>query len=181
MKVLDNLVSKSFQNKIENYLLNNNFPWFYQKESLQSSMPKKYKIQTKDTFNEFQMCHKFIDKGKINSQHIEIIVELLKELKMETSQILRCKANLKFKTTTNKKHNIFHIDNPNSHKVLIYYVNDSDGDTVFFDEDLNIKKKITPKMGNMVLFNGNSPHAASHPIKSHRYIISYTFLYKNFK
>jgi len=175
VKVFDNLVSKLFQNKIENYLLNNNFPWFYQKESLQSSMPKKYKIQTKDTFNEFQMSHKFIDKGKINSQHIGIIVELLKELKMETSQILRCKANLKFKTTTNKKHNIFHIDNPNSHKVLIYYVNNSDGDTYL--KLNNSIKTVKPKKGRVLTFDGKIMHAANHPKKNDkRLIINFNML-----
>ena len=175
MKVLDNLVSKSFQNKIENYLLNDHFPWFYQKESLQSSMPKKYKIQTKDTFNEFQMSHIFINKGKINSQYIEIIVELLKQLKMETSEILRCKANLKFKTDNNRKHNIFHIDSPHPHKVLIYYVNDSDGDTYLQLE--NSIKTVKPKKGRVLIFDGKIMHAANHPKKNDkRLIINFNML-----
>jgi len=108
-------------------------------------------------------------------------------IKIKYEDIVRCHVNHQipvYNNSNQNKHNTPHLDFPNLKDpcfTLIYYVNDSDGDTVFFDEDLNIKKKITPKMGNMVLFNGNSPHAASHPIKSHRYIISYTFLYKNFK
>ena len=110
MKVIDNKVSKALQNKIEEYFLHNNFPWYYNNNSLGKHVPKKYKNLTKDSFNEFQLTHKFVDKGKVNSSHINIIIDLLHELNMEGSHILRCKANLKFKSNTRKKHNGFHVD-----------------------------------------------------------------------
>ena len=110
MKVIDNKVSKTLQNKIEEYFLHDNFPWYYNNNSLGKHVPKKYKNLTKDSFNEFQLTHKFVDKGKVNSSHINIIIDLLHELNMEGSHILRCKANLKFKSNTRKKHNGFHVD-----------------------------------------------------------------------
>ena len=110
MKVIDNKVSKALQNKIEEYFLHDNFPWYYNDNSLGKHVPKKYRTITKDSFNEFQLTHKFVDKGKVNSSHINIIIDLLHELNMEGSHILRCKANLKFKSNTRKKHNGFHVD-----------------------------------------------------------------------
>ena len=110
MKVIDNKVSKTLQNKIEEYFLHDNFPWYYNDNSLGKHVPKKYKTITKDSFNEFQLTHKFVDEGRVNSPHTNIIMNLLSELDMEGTPILRCKANLKFRTNTRKKHNGFHVD-----------------------------------------------------------------------
>mgnify|MGYP003148435537 CR=1 FL=1 len=172
MEIIDNCISKELQDKIENYFLQNTFPWFYQAHSLQKDQPKKYKIETKDTFNEPQFTHKFVDDGKINSSHIDIVIELLKELKMETSKVLRCKANLKFRTSSKKLHNIFHVDSPSPHKVLIYYIKDSDGDThIKLDKSI---KKINPKKGRVLTFDGSLMHAANHPkINSTRLVLNF--------
>ena len=66
-----------------------------------------------------------------------------------------------------------HFDTPNPHHVLIYYVNDSDGDTFFFDRrhgevwitDGNYKviDRVSPKKGRFVLFDGSIYHAGSNP------------------
>ena len=150
MKVIDNKVSKTLQNKIEEYFLHDNFPWYYNDNSLGKHVPKKYKTITKDSFNEFQLTHKFVDKGKINSPHTNIVMNLLSELDMEGTPILRCKANLKFRTNTRKKHNGFHVDHKDPHKVMIYYVNDSDGDT-FLKIGKSIKRVSPKKAGFSVL------------------------------
>ena len=169
MKIIDNCISKELQNKIEKYFVNKTFPWFYQENSLPLNTPKRYKKENNNTFNAPQFTHLFIDQGKINSSHMTIIIELLKELKMEHTQILRCKANLKFKTSTKKKHNIFHVDLPYKQRVMIYYVNDSDGDTY-----LQIGpsfKKVQPKKGRLLCFDGKIMHAANHPRKKDKRLI----------
>jgi hypothetical protein len=69
-----------------------------------------------------------------------------------------------------------HVDRYDPHFSLLYYVNDSDGDTVFFEDDkTTIIKKVSPKKGRMVLFDGSIPHAASTPTKNSRCIINYNF------
>ena len=175
MKVIDNKVSKTLQNKIEEYFLHDNFPWYYNDNSLGKHVPKKYKTITKDSFNEFQLTHKFVDEGRVNSPHTNIIMNLLSELDMEGTPILRCKANLKFKTNTRKKHNIFHMDHKDPHKVMIYYVNDSDGDT-FLKIGKSIKR-VSPKKGRVLCFDGKTMHAANHPRKTNkRLIINFNLL-----
>lgn len=94
--------------------------------------------------------------------------------------LIRCKVNCQVPTTNHPGkdyYNTPHIDftEINSPYItLIYYVNNSDGDTVFFSNDGSIKQRIPPKKGSIVIFNGNMPHAASHPIDNFRYIISYS-------
>jgi ectoine hydroxylase-related dioxygenase (phytanoyl-CoA dioxygenase family) len=72
----------------------------------------------------------------------------------------------------------------------LYYVCDSDGDTIIYDKKcetykefenminsntktLNIQKKITPKQGRVVLFNGLLYHTAEQPNKDIRCIVNY--------
>jgi hypothetical protein len=71
---------------------------------------------------------------------------------------------------------------------MLYYVNDSDGDTVLYDKsfedlkivdeyvdnknELNIVHRITPKRGRVVFFDGTVYHAPSTPTKNIRCIIT---------
>ena len=63
--------------------------------------------------------------------------------------------------------------------VALYYVCDSDGDTVIYNETeqsetYTIKSSITPKQGRMVIFDGSLYHAAEQPINSNtRCVVNY--------
>jgi hypothetical protein len=68
----------------------------------------------------------------------------------------------------------------------IYYVNDSDGGTVIFNEltntpirnneEISVKQVVQNKRGRMVIFNQDSLHAGCPPIESdNRIVINYNF------
>ena len=84
---------------------------------------------------------------------------------------------------TNGKYNTPHIDNKfwNSYS-MIYYVNDSDGDTIIFNETsdeekkkkpekLTINERIPPKKNRAVLFRGNYFHTSTNPIDNEKRIV----------
>ena len=56
--------------------------------------------------------------------------------------------------------------------IFLYYVNDSDGDTIIFDgvgpPDLEIRERITPKANSGVFFSNKFWHASSNPIRTNR-------------
>ena len=54
------------------------------------------------------------------------------------------------------------------HMVALYYVNDADGDTFFFDRNREVINRVTPKKGRMVVFDGLTLHASSMPSKDYR-------------
>jgi hypothetical protein len=76
-----------------------------------------------------------------------------------------------------------HVDlrNKYKHYILLIFLNDSDGDTIMYDlkvdgnihkqEELKIMKRLSPKAGRAVLFDGDYFHAWEHP-KDHDYRLS---------
>tara|TARA_B100001057_G_scaffold64039_3_gene57589 strand:- start:7158 stop:7685 length:528 start_codon:yes stop_codon:yes gene_type:complete len=65
-----------------------------------------------------------------------------------------------------------HTDRPEKHLGLIYYVNDSDGDTVFFEKE-KVIEKVTPKKGRIVLFDGETLHSGGFPTDNPRCIVNF--------
>lgn len=75
---------------------------------------------------------------------------------------------------TDKEHYDSHVDMQKWHKVLLYYVNDADGDTVFFNKkDGLIIDRVSPRKGRLVAFDGNIYHAAGIPKNGHRCVVNF--------
>ena len=113
---------------------------------------------------------------------------------LKYEHIFRCKINLQTKASeeTRGKFNAPHCDlgtsSEEKYLTALYYLNDSDGDTYFFNEtldeindiknlnNLSVLAKVSPKAGRLVIFPSNITHAGSHPIDStHRVVINYNF------
>jgi len=84
-----------------------------------------------------------------------------------------------------KSHNGIHVDLPIPHIACVYYVNDSDGDTIIYnnlygDNIENValieNQRVTPKAGRAVFFDGSRYHCSSQPTKRHRCIINFDLL-----
>ena len=69
-----------------------------------------------------------------------------------------------------------HIDYQYPHLAMLYYVTDSDGPTVFYDDHNNIIETVDPKKGTAVIFDGLIRHASSSPVEyRRRIVINYNF------
>jgi hypothetical protein len=87
---------------------------------------------------------------------------------------------------TKDKYGLPHPDCQTSGSMIaIYYITDSDGDTILFNEfykdDFDTTKKsiyktISPKKGRLVLFDGHRYHANSWPTKKERIILNINYI-----
>jgi hypothetical protein len=92
-----------------------------------------------------------------------IFLTLLDTANLDINRLQRVRLGLYLPIKTEEKYNNIHIDRPTKHTVLLYYVNDNDGDTYWFDKDDNIIHRFTPKANTAVVFDGMIRHASSNP------------------
>lgn len=174
-------VPDSLRDRIENTFNYAFFPWFY-------SDSIAYDSRNEQFLKDFQFYHLFYKDGSVYSDKYEMVYHLIYLFESYTAnkvaKVLRCKANL----TLNAEFNDFELantihqdsDNPKC-CTLLYYVNDSDGDTVIYNNDKSeVLFSHSPQKGKMVWFNPNLPHRATPPIKhKKRMVINFVLELEN--
>lgn len=131
-----------------------------------------------------QFIHPIAENNEITSNIYNLIFPIMlfleKEIGKSVKNMLRIKANCLIRDGLEEKYNAPHVDliDTGNFWSLIYYVNDSDGDTYLFDKSypeshigLSVIERITPKAGNALLLPSNLYHASSNPIHSQRRIV----------
>ena len=182
IKVFDDLLDDEVAKKIEDDF--DKCPWNVAGNivSLSNIALEKYKHKS-NVKDYIKFVHDFyeLDSQSDNTKIADIVLDaFLKHSNIKNINLLRAKANMQTQFTGNNSniHNTPHVDFLDMpHHVLIYYVNDSDGDTIFFDNKENEIQRVKPKRGRYAFFNGNILHAGCNPIKSnYRIIINYNMI-----
>jgi hypothetical protein len=171
IKIIDDAVPLNIQLAISKMCNDTYFPWYLQPTTVDME-------STSEFVKEYlQFCHTFIRDNDSTSEYAEHIItffnEICNRLDIPFLEIIRAKVNLQTQCNFSKEtfFNTPHIDKDTSHKVAIYYINDSDGDTYFFDNNLNIIKTVTPKQGRFIFFDGSIKHAGRHPILAEKRLV----------
>jgi hypothetical protein len=175
IKIIDDFLEPPYLKLIQDSF-NKNFPWYYLDN-----------ISTPDVSNitSFGFYHILVfDKKFTNSKFVPLFEKLIFKM-LEATQlktILKVRADMTM-FSKDKTIHVPHIDLlqdvdgvSNNHISAIFYVNDSDGDTVIFNErkhttedltpninDLTIKERITPKQNRFVMFSGSHIHTGHSP------------------
>lgn len=163
MKIKKNILSKKESDLfLKNTIYNKFFPWYYLHDSADA--------KKKDNFFNYSWVHGLIVDGKINSPFFKLfeknIFNILKKFKVEDKNIIRIRLG-KTVSIGKKYINNPHIDQQKEHYTILYYLNNSDGDTYFYKNDgKTLINKITPEQNKAVLFDGLTWHASSKPIKN---------------
>jgi len=179
IEVHDNIISLELANRIEHLLIGGeilDFKYVYQPNIVDENIKGLYApgfshvftLNNKQTFlpelTPFSFSLNQILYTFCNSQSILI------------KNIFQARAFLQLPIQSKPKKPGIHIDMSQPHWVCLYYVNDSDGETIFFDDNENEIKRITPKKGRIAFFNGNIPHSASLPTNNTRAVLNFDFL-----
>lgn len=89
-------------------------------------------------------------------------------------ELTRVKCNMVTRGATNTVPHVPHVDRYTPHTVLIYYVNDADGDTIVFEDNKEVC--ISPEKGKYIIFDGKYKHCGTSPtLSNHRLVINFNF------
>ena len=179
MKIINDFLEQEYFDDLQHHVLSPLWPWYYQNNI---SLGK-----TTDVSN-YGFTHKLInpdDKGYNVGQLNRFVYDVSQEV--GSSNVLRCRMDM----TTNRGNNIKlepHVDLTYSHTTAIFYVNDSDGNTIIYNEmynqidqeiddtQLTIKQEIEPKANRLIIFNGLHLHTGHTPsIHNQRVLINSNF------
>lgn len=185
---VDDFVNLKYQNKLENIMLDlGSFPWYYGSSTCDPNVRDGICVNNR-TKECAQFTHTFYSDGKITSDYYSLVEQFLPVLEERFTRnfkdsIIRIKANLILNNPSypNTFYNTPHIDDYSNVETALYYINDSDGDTVIFNENTNKNNltefsRVSPKKGKLALFDSSHFHASTPPITAkHRAVINFVF------
>jgi hypothetical protein len=175
IKVIDNVIPKDYQDYIFHLVTEPDFPLYFKK----NIVTHKYDMSQ----NIHGFIHSLYDENAQKSNYFSPIYPLVLNITEKTGVKFHALDRMRFNfilgnPDSKLDHHLPHVDNFLPHYVAIYYVNDCDGDTVIFNEMLDIptierdeefiernqwtiKERVSPKKGRMVIFDGRYYHASS--------------------
>lgn len=178
--VLDDSIPEDIQKLVEDSF-EHNFPWHYARGiSTGGGLGDANSGFANILYTDSQKSSN-IEKSSKEKQVLYMLIPILyKAVKdaydKKVSVLKRVRLGMFIKDQNKGRAHTPHIDQHYSHYTMLYYVNDSDGPTTFFD-NLDIIKSVSPKRGRCVLFPGDTYHSSSCPIESDiRIVCNYNFL-----
>ena len=187
--ILDDFVPKQYQDLIESQMLSQEVNWHYMRDITYDNekLDELHVAESKPAF-----AHKFYDRkaGIISPGYglvLPVVYMACEKVKFHINEVIAVRSFLTI-PLPNLQNSVDHphVDREVSHLVVLYYVTDSDGDTVIYDktfrdvspnnlklEELKVFKSITPKKGRAIVFDGSRYHASTRPTKGHRCVVNF--------
>ena len=171
--VIDDFISLEYQEKIKQDLLGleNIFPWHYSEDVTAAG--------DFDSQHRPAMSHQYVqidddnDTSEIISVYHHLFTPLLSKacqyLKIPETEVIQGRSFLQWPLVNidTSVVDLPHIDLDEGfeHIVVLYYVIDSDGDTIIYNERTESptyteKQRVSPKQGRVVIFEGGQYHTA---------------------
>ena len=184
--VFDDIIDLEYQERIKSILLGDEtfegyyFPWYFTQDVT--------KQKDKDSQKRSAFFHGYVRDnddiiGIIDSVFHYLIVSLLEnacnKIGKQSVNVIQGRSFLQLPINyKGEREDSPHIDTSDDHFVMLYYVCDSDGDTIIYNEQeksdsYTVQKRITPKQGRVVFFDGSYYHTAEQPLNNIRCVINY--------
>ena len=75
-----------------------------------------------------------------------------------------------------EKHKKPHVNLLGKHWVVLYYINNADGTTAFYNPDGTLRTEVEPKRNRLVIFDGTIKHSVGIPKLSSRAVLTYDMI-----
>lgn len=180
MEVFDNVLGNKSLGILQNEIIHNKlFPWHF---SVTTETKLSYSVF------DYSFVHMILLDGEIMSPYYNIIFPVLtgafEKLDISYKKFLRFRLALQ--TSIGRKHvNDIHIDSIEPHRSAIFYLNNSDGSTILYEnlydpssqlsakdykqkiqlENFHAAYEIEPMENRLLIFDGYRYHSSQRPIK----------------
>jgi hypothetical protein len=164
------IIDKQYQSKLYELVTDKKFPWHFLEDTT-------YELANDTQNSTPSFVNLIYHQDNQSNPYLEFVQPLintmLEKANLELIQLLRIRVGFLLNTkyilpNMPYKYNIPHRDYEQEHYTAVYYINDSDGDTVIFhelesSEKYNVMHRSRPDKGKLLLFNGWHYHASTCP------------------
>jgi hypothetical protein len=194
---LNNFVGEQYIKEINSIIFGNNFPWFFLNNATPSDETPKFKdINGNEFINSTIFRHWFYIDDNINSNMFDLVKPVCYKIaEYFGKDIILKTVNMNLTPSNDKllgRYGIPHIDKNYSLEEYkkydtytgLYYLNDTDGDTILYNELYNDSipsnvthyMNITPKADTLLLWNSRRYHSAPAGCSMTRAVLNINFL-----
>lgn len=178
MKIVNNFLPSSLLKTIEQQVINNvRFPWYVHTD-ISKAPTREVCKEINYVNNQTGLQHVLFDEpqgGPISSYYSlfsPIVFALEENFNVKINRLIRFRLGLTLNIGESGCH-YSHTDYDIPHNTCLIYLNNSDGDTVFYNEKLNdnykeltVHSRNKPVKNQAVLFDGLQYHSSSVPEKN---------------
>ena len=171
MKSVFNTLPEPIVNQLDSICRNPTFPWYWLDDTT-------YQVaDSHDGIKAQSFSHQIIDEYEPVSEQTGLFESALyciaDKCDARVQDIYRVRLGLCY--PDGMLHHAPHTDYDFDHTTALYYVNEAEGDTFFFDKDHKIIHRESPLKGKMIVFGGSEIHASSSPTQGIRIAMNVNF------
>ena len=201
--VFEDIIDLEYQEKIKQTLLSHETNWFYNDNiNVNSDHERRpcfshvYYDSEYDRYTDTGTKYHENNRSHLHDLLVPLIDSSCKAIEYNYKYIIQGRSFLQLPLKINdiQKLDVHHVDRTETHLVVLYYVKDADGDTIIYnkryeprkrisifssespEEELKELKRVTPKQGRVVIFDGSYYHTAEQPQDDVRLIINYNVI-----
>ena len=198
--IFDDIIDKEYQERIKDTLLSHETNWFYNHNiNINSDMEPRpcfshrYFESEYDLHTDTGTQYNELERSYLHDMLVPMIDASCKSIDYNYRYIIQGRSFLQLPLKgLSDQLDINHVDRKENHLVILYYVKDSDGDTIIYQNRYQNKyysvmypeekeitkelKRVSPKQGRVVIFDGAFYHTAEQPQEDVRLIINYNVI-----
>ena len=191
LRIIDDFLNPDDFKQLSEFVLSERFPWFFIEnvsiDPRDTALIKDPLALETSGFNHVTFDRDWNVESFTYSNLAPLLNKITSELGFTSSHLIRARLSMKFQKDnfTSDNYNIPHVDYFYPHESLIFYLNDTDGDTRIFDqwhtyseidrpampEKFTTQARVTPKANRLVWIDGLQYHTASNPIQGSKRVI----------
>ncbi|CAB4129475.1 hypothetical protein UFOVP118_69 [uncultured Caudovirales phage] len=171
--IIEKLLPQELEDEVHKVITSMFFNWNWNAENIIPTTPDE---------DIFQMTHVFFLKRAVWSPHYALVNSIIgyfvEKTGIKMKRVVRIKANLipniahKPESLNNLIHTDVDLDKEGNFISLVYYVMDSDGDTLILEDDKEtVRLTSSPIKGNCVWFDSKTYHRSCVPTHHKRRVV----------